>query len=62
MKLLSRQEVARIVGVGTVSLWRWERAGLFPARVQIGPRRVGWRESDIENWIESRKPAGEVGK
>lgn len=28
--------------------------GSFPAPVKLGPRAVGWRESDIDAWIESR--------
>lgn len=54
MKLMSRKEVAQMIGVGLVSLWRWESAGNFPARIKIGGRRVAWRESDILAWIESR--------
>ncbi|MBI5427673.1 MAG: AlpA family phage regulatory protein [Nitrospinae bacterium] len=62
VKILSRREVSRIIGAGVVSLWRWERAGHFPARIQIGPRRVGWRQDEIEAWIASRKPAAGGGE
>ena len=31
--------------------WRWERAGLFPERVRIGPNSIGYRESEINEWI-----------
>jgi prophage regulatory protein len=30
------------------------QAGLFPAPIKIGPRAVGWLESEIETWIEQR--------
>jgi len=26
----------------------------FPRQVKIGPKAVGWIESEIQNWIESR--------
>ncbi len=29
-------------------------AGDFPSPVSLGPRAVGWLESDIQNWITSR--------
>ena len=32
--------------------------GTFPAPVQLGPRAVGWLDSDITAWIESRPVAG----
>jgi hypothetical protein len=32
---------------------RMERAGKFPARVRIGMRRIGWRESELLAWFDS---------
>ena len=31
------------------------RRGEFPASVQISPGRVGWFESDVDDWIEDRR-------
>jgi len=28
--------------------------GTFPKQIKIGVRAVGWLESDIEDWIQSR--------
>jgi prophage regulatory protein len=28
--------------------------GTFPKQYKLGPRAVGWLESDIEKWIEQR--------
>jgi predicted DNA-binding transcriptional regulator AlpA len=30
---------------------RLEAAGRFPARRQLGPRAVGWAESEVSAWI-----------
>lgn len=27
----------------------------FPKRVRLGPNCVGWRESEVRSWIESRE-------
>ena len=35
-------------------LWRLERNGLFPKRVQLGPNAVAWLESEIDEWINAR--------
>jgi prophage regulatory protein len=48
---------SKIGNISRSSIWRWERDGLFPRRVQVGPRRVGWRESQVNQWIASRGEA-----
>jgi prophage regulatory protein len=37
-----------------VSIWRWERAGQFPKRVQVSPGRVAWIESEVRQWVQDR--------
>jgi prophage regulatory protein len=54
MKILSQQQVTGLTGLSRVTIWRYERAGLFPTRIKLGPNRVGWRAEEIEAWIESR--------
>ena len=44
---LSVDQVAQRYGVSTDSIWRWKRAGDFPAAVRIGPNCTRWRLSDI---------------
>ena len=34
------------------SIYRLCAAGRFPKKIKIGVRSVGWRESDIINYIE----------
>lgn len=34
-------------------LWRKEREGTFPRRVQLGGNRVGYVEAEIDQWIDS---------
>ncbi len=36
-------------------------AGDFPSPITLGPRAVGWLESDIERWITSRVLKGVRG-
>ena len=54
--ILRLPEVIRRAGPGRSSIYRGVAAGTFPAPVAIGLRSIGWRESDIEAWIESRAP------
>ncbi len=43
-----------IVGRSRQQVWRDIRAGAFPAPLRVGPNAVGWRESEISDWIASR--------
>ena len=52
--ILRTNEVCDLVGVGRPTLWRWRKAGTFPAPVRLGPRAVGWRAEDVQAWIDAR--------
>ncbi len=54
MKVLSKKEVRSIVLYSYAHIARLEKAGLFPKRIQLGPCRVGWLESEIEDWLQQR--------
>jgi prophage regulatory protein len=54
MKFISYEEVVRRTGLSRVTIWRMEKDGRFPKRRQIGARRVGWIESEVDEWMESR--------
>ncbi|MFQ5674050.1 MAG: helix-turn-helix transcriptional regulator [Nitrospinales bacterium] len=58
-EILRAADVCRETRLSRTTLWRLERVGKFPARVQLGERAVGWRRADIEAWIESRPKVGE---
>ena len=38
-------------------LRRLEAKGLFPKRVRISARRIGWVESEIDEWLKSKADA-----
>lgn len=62
-QILRKSTVVERVAASPSTIYRWERAGLFPKHVQLGPNMIGWREADIEAWIaqraESRKETEE---
>ncbi len=53
--ILTAAQVLKIVGVNRSTLFRWEQAGLFPRRVLLGKRRVGWLAREVLEWLEQRK-------
>jgi len=44
----------KICGLSSTTIWREEKIGRFPSRIQLSTRRVGWFADEIEAWMESR--------
>jgi prophage regulatory protein len=44
-----------MVPYSLMHIWRLEKAGRFPARIHLGPGRVGWSLCEVSEWIEARK-------
>ena len=57
-RILSWQDVHLVTGLSRPTVWRLERDGRFPSRVQISSSRVGWVGSEIQQWIQSRPRVG----
>lgn len=43
------------VGLSFTTAKRLIAAGVFPAPVRISPRRVAWRRTDLEAWVQRRE-------
>lgn len=58
-RLLNSEQLKEICPFGRSTIWRWEKAGIFPKRRQILPGgRVGWLASEVENFIAKLPTAG----
>jgi prophage regulatory protein len=59
MALILYPDLKRLKGIPYCRdhLARLERRGKFPARVQVGERRVGWLEEEIDAYIAERVAA-----
>jgi len=56
MQLVSKKELKSVMGVpySHAHIARLEAAGRFPKRIRLGPNRVAWIRSEIEDWIKQR--------
>ena len=54
MRILRKPELRPKTGLSPMQCARLEQAGKFPARIVLGPRSVGWLESEVDNWIAER--------
>lgn len=55
-RFIGRRELLAITGIPQSTLYEMMKAGAFPRGVKITRRRVGWRESQVIAWQQSRKP------
>jgi len=54
-RILRRPEVEARTGLSRSTLYDWMKAGAFPRPVALGARLVGWRETDVQAWLEARE-------
>ena len=54
MRILSKKDLRALVLYSPAHIDRLEKAGRFPKRVQLGPCRVGWVESEVLAWVADR--------
>ncbi len=54
MKLLSKKQLREMVLYSPQHIARLEAAGQFPKRVRLGQGRVGWIDSEVEDWLRER--------
>jgi prophage regulatory protein len=52
LKIIKLPQVMEMTSFSVASIYRLCAAGRFPKKIKIGVRSVGWRESDIINYIE----------
>lgn len=58
LRVIRWPDLHKKVGLSRVQIFRLERDGKFPSRIQLGPNSVGWLESDVDAWIEGRARSG----
>ncbi len=51
---LKPREVAELLGVDEVTLWRWRRDGSGPRYHRVGPRALRYAAADVSAYLESR--------
>ena len=58
LNIIRMKRLAEKIGLGESTIFRKIAAGEFPKPFPIGQgRAVGWRESDVDEWIESKATA-----
>lgn len=58
---LRRKQVETRTGLSRSTIYQYIKDGAFPKPVPLGPRAVGWLESDVSDWIAARVKSARVG-
>jgi len=53
-RIIRLREVASRIGLSRSTIYQKIASGDFPAPVDLGGRRVGWWECEVDEWIASR--------
>ncbi len=48
--MLSEKQILNRIPIARSTLQNWEKEGLFPKSVQIGPNRKAWFEDEVAAW------------
>lgn len=51
-KILRLNQVKDRVGLSRSTIYAAMKGGSFPSSVQLGPRAIGWLESDVDDWLD----------
>lgn len=59
-RLVPQKQVLERLQISAMTLWRWVHHSLhgFPKPIVLSKRNF-WRESDLNNWIESKARAAQ---
>lgn len=58
-RLIRVKELRQMLGGASLStIYRWIAKGILPEPRRISPRYIGWRASDVEDFLSSRKNGG----
>lgn len=58
-RFLTKPETLARVRLSSSTVDRLEARGLFPARIKLSVRKIGWKVTDIEAW-EANRPTSSV--
>lgn len=56
-RVIRKPELLSRVPLSDPTIWRMEKAGRFPKRLQLGGNSVGWLEEEIDAWLAERLAA-----
>jgi len=44
-----------VTGISRTKAWELEKVGAFPKRVRLGNRSVGWKLTELREWVNQQQ-------
>jgi len=54
LRIIRTKQLAELLGVSAMTLWRWERGGGMPKKIRLGANTCGYLRTDIDRWLAQR--------
>jgi prophage regulatory protein len=54
-RIFSMADLESRLGLSRATITRMVDAGTFPKPLKLGARRIGWRDTTIDEWLSSRE-------
>ena len=55
IRIMRRPEVEASTGLSRSTLYAMMTEGEFPRPIRLGKRAVGWAETEVSDWLDTRK-------
>lgn len=56
-RILRQKEVMHLTGLSRSTIYRRIQSEEFPSQIKLTARLVGWRQSDLQRWLDTREDA-----
>ncbi len=53
-RIMRKPELFSKIGLSDATIWRMERTGKFPRRINLGGNSVGWFNAEIDAWLAEK--------
>lgn len=54
MKIIRLKDVILRTGLSRSSIYFFSKNGTFPSSVKLGPRAIGFKEDEVNEWVNNR--------
>jgi len=59
MQIIRWPQLSTTVGLSRTQIWRLEKEGKFPKRIQLSSNSVGWDFEEIQTWLKQKKESSQ---
>ena len=54
-EMIRLDEVLKLTKVCRATIHNYERDGLFPQKVKLGPKKIAWKKTAVLQWVDGKR-------